>query len=212
MNVLLICDKKSRKNYESVLSGFSNYSHIGTETVVKNDIVTNITGYAPHILIWVNGVQFKTKVLDFFSVISDIRMVRPNLRVIYVHSEDKPEVERIASFLMDIHIFDIITDFNKITEIIDSPMVLEDLQEYFQKNDVPNSSDVSIKAEIEELEKEISHIIENDELPDIMGEPNFEIENEIKAEIKTEDDVYPIGFIGERDGGFNFDKITAITY
>jgi len=208
MNILLICNKKSRKNYENILAGIVGHSHIGTETIVRDNIVNVITeNHAPHTVVWANGVPFKKTDLDFLDVVYDIRTVRPDLRFIYVNDGTEQGFEGISRSLQANNVFDILTDFEQITDIIDEPMTIADVLTEKEKSGMI----------LNKVDPKTDTTHELDELPQIMHEQEIEvevdeikIETEIKAETKP--DIYPVGFVSNFDCKFDFDRITAITY
>lgn len=63
MNIVLLCDKKTRKKYENIIHGTPDFNLIGAETAVKSNIVSRITeDFNPHALLFVKGIPNKDNV------------------------------------------------------------------------------------------------------------------------------------------------------
>jgi hypothetical protein len=81
MTVLLVCNKKARKKHASNIARVNAYNHIATITLVKSDIVATILEHNPHILAWIDDVEYKKDAPDYARVVLELRSARPNLRI-----------------------------------------------------------------------------------------------------------------------------------
>ncbi|MCL1832595.1 MAG: hypothetical protein FWG45_06790 [Oscillospiraceae bacterium] len=185
MTVLLICNKKERKNYAGIISE-TKHTLLGFgDTNARGGIVANIIEYNPHVLIWENNITRKQHFIDFRDMISDLRTERPNLRIIWVHGviTDEDEFKKTCSLLSDDNVFDIIGDFAKVAKIIDNPMTADDFV----------ATEQDIAREIQEASDEIS----------IMYEPE-------QPTLNSEFDYSPYLNVDD-DNSFDFDKIVTIS-
>lgn len=146
MNILLLTSNKQRKSIESL---FKNTPHtvLGNEPAIKGGTVTRILDhYAPHIVVLLDDVQVKEGITRQ-DVIVLLKAKRPTLRVIYQASAAHLSTETL-SFLVANQVYDILTDTQELTNLVDSPMIeadvkgmIEDLEEKKTTEEASEKSD-----------------------------------------------------------------------
>ena len=141
MNVVLLCDKKYRKPFETTVKKDPNINLIGVEMVLRGNTMSRIADHHnPHVLVVYKGVPEKEGITEK-SCISFLRMVKPNMRIVYVYGKvtDIEAFTNAAQQFISNGITDIVTDTSaeKVISVIDSPMTEEDVQELIEKLTAP---------------------------------------------------------------------------
>lgn len=154
MNVVLLADKKVRKNFEIAVKENANIDLLGVEMVIRGNTVSRIAEHHnPHILVIYSNVPEKEGI-GVDDVITLLRIKKPNMRIIYVYGqiEDKDKFAYTANFLIENGITDIVTDTDvkKILETIESPMTKDDVMAIIE--------DLFTEENAEESEEEIDEI------------------------------------------------------
>lgn len=131
MNVVLLADKKFRKPFETAVKKDPNINLVGVEMVLRGNTMSRIADHHnPHALVVYKGVPEKEGITEK-ACISFLRMVKPNMRIIYVYGK----VEEIEAFttvteqLISNGITDIVTDTSaeSVVKVIDEPMTEDDV-------------------------------------------------------------------------------------
>lgn len=127
MNILLLTSNKQRKSIEPL---FKNTPHtiLGNEPAIKGATVTKILDhYAPHIVVLLDDVLVKEGITRN-DVIVLLKAKRPTLRVIYQANQNLLSTDTL-SFLLNNQVYDILTDTQKLANLVDSPMTEADVKE-----------------------------------------------------------------------------------
>ncbi len=140
MNVVLLADKKIRKNFESAIRKDANLNLVGVEMVVYGNTVTRIIEHHnPHIVVIYYNVPISKDGIGLNDFITLLRMKSPHIRIVYVYGNvnlsDKENFSHTASFLMQNEIYDIIPsyDIKDVLETIEKPMVKEDTEKFIEE-------------------------------------------------------------------------------
>lgn len=152
MNMVLICNKKFRKQYEPIIRKTKGVILLGTETIIRNGFINKILeDYNPHSVMITHDVIIKDNI-DIMDTIALLKMKRPSLRVIYYQGEitDKKSFKIASEFLLMNKITDIIV--NKKTDdelgyILQNPMTKEDYISQFKKSEDKNLAQTQAKEE-----------------------------------------------------------------
>ena len=141
MNVVLLADKKFRKPFETAVKKDPNLNLVGVEMVLRGNTMSRIADHHnPHALVVYKGVSEKEGITEK-ACISFLRMVKPNMRIIYVYGkvEDIEAFTAVAEQLISNGITDIVTDTfaESVVKVIDEPMTAEDVQEIIEKLNAP---------------------------------------------------------------------------
>ena len=141
MNVVLLSDKKHRKSFEAAVKKDPNINLVGVEMVLRGNTMSRIADHHnPHVLVVYKGVPEKEGITEN-SCIAFLRMVKPNMRIIYVYGnvEDIEAFTTTTDQLLSNGITDIITDTaaDEVVKVIDEPMTEEDVQELIENLTAP---------------------------------------------------------------------------
>ena len=146
MNILLLTSNKQRKSIEPLFK-HTPHTVLGNEPAIKGSTVTRILDhYAPHIVVLLDDVQVKDGITRQ-DVIVLLKAKRPTLRVIYQASAAHLSIETL-SFLAANQVYDILTDTQELTNLVDSPMteadvkgMIEDLEEKKKAEEISEKLD-----------------------------------------------------------------------
>lgn len=141
MNVVLLADKKFRKPFEAAVKKDPNINLVGVEVILRGNTMSRIADHHnPHALVVYKGVPEKEGITEN-ACISFLRMVKPNMRIIYVYGkvEDIEAFTTVTEQLISNGITDIVTDTSadSVIKVIDEPMTAEDVQEIIEKLNAP---------------------------------------------------------------------------
>lgn len=134
MNFLLFCDKRQKRELETVIQRTENVKLLGTEVVVRDDFLGKVFDeYNPHGVIIFSGVRMDCAFSEI-DVAVMIKQRRPSMRVIYYYGEvtDGEEFDKVYKSLVGIRIYDIITkqDFREaLPALMKNPFTKETLDE-----------------------------------------------------------------------------------
>lgn len=159
MNVVLLADKKVRKNFEAAVRKKPDITLLGVEMVIRGNTMTRISEHHnPHVLIIYRNVPAKDG-LEVNDVISFLRIKKPSMRIVYVYGTitDKTDFAMTAEFLMQNGINDIVADHDveKILEVVETPMEKNDIMNFIKDlftEDTPEDV-IEVKDEIAEEQK-----------------------------------------------------------
>lgn len=159
MNVVLLADKKVRKNFEAAVRKKPDITLLGVEMVIRGNTMTRISEHHnPHVLIIYRNVPAKDG-LEVNDVISFLRIKKPSMRIVYVYGTitDKTDFAMTAEFLMQNGINDIVAnhDIEKILEVVETPMEKNDIMNFIEDlftEDTPEDI-IEVKDEIAEEQK-----------------------------------------------------------
>lgn len=159
MNVVLLADKKVRKNFEAAVRKKPDITLLGVEMVIRGNTMTRISEHHnPHVLIIYRNVPAKDG-LEVNDVISFLRIKKPSMRIVYVYGTiaDKTDFAMTAEFLMQNGINDIVADYDieKILETVETPMEKNDIMNFIEElftEDTPEDV-IEVKDEIAEEQK-----------------------------------------------------------
>lgn len=159
MNVVLLADKKVRKNFEAAVRKKPDITLLGVEMVIRGNTMTRISEHHnPHILIIYRNVPAKDG-LEVNDVISFLRIKKPSMRIVYVYGTitDKTDFAMTAEFLMQNGINDIVADHDieKILGVVETPMEKNDIMNFIEElftEDTPEDV-IEVKDEIAEEQK-----------------------------------------------------------
>ncbi len=137
MNVVLLADKKVRKNFEAAVRKKPDITLLGVEMVIRGNTMTRISEHHnPHVLIIYRNVPAKDG-LEVNDVISFLRIKKPSMRIVYVYGTitDKTDFAMTAEFLMQNGINDIVADHDieRILEAVETPMEKNDIMEFIEE-------------------------------------------------------------------------------
>ena len=155
MNVVLLADKKVRKNFEAAVRKKPDITLLGVEMVIRGNTMTRISEHHnPHVLIIYRNVPAKDG-LEVNDVISFLRIKKPSMRIVYVYGTitDKTDFAMTAEFLMQNGINDIVAE--KILEVVETPMEKNDIMNFIKDlftEDTPEDV-IEVKDEIAEEQK-----------------------------------------------------------
>ena len=141
MNVVLLADKKFRKPFETAVKKDPNINLVGVEMVLRGNTMSRIADHHnPHALVVYKGVPEKEGITEK-ACISFLRMVKPNMRIIYVYGNVE-DIEAFTAFseqLISNGITDIVTDTaaENVIKVIDEPMTEEDVHTIIDKLNAP---------------------------------------------------------------------------
>lgn len=152
MNVVLLADKKHRKSFEAAVKKDPNINLVGVEMVLRGNTMSRISEHHnPHALVVYKGVPEKEGITEK-ACISFLRMVKPNMRIIYVYGTvtDVEAFTAMTEQLISNGITDIVTDTaaETVVKVIDEPMTEEDVHALIEKLNTP---------EEEILHEELAH-------------------------------------------------------
>lgn len=141
MNVVLLADKKFRKPFETAVKKDPNINLVGVEMVLRGNTMSRIADHHnPHALVVYKGVPEKEGITEK-ACISFLRMVKPNMRIIYVYGkvEDIDTFTNVSEELIGNGITDIVTDTaaENVIKVIDEPMTAEDVRAIIEKLNAP---------------------------------------------------------------------------
>ena len=141
MNVVLLADKKFRKPFETAVKKDPNINLVGVEMVLRGNTMSRIADHHnPHALVVYKGVPEKEGITEK-ACISFLRMVKPNMRIIYVYGkvEDIETFTNMSEELIGNGITDIVTDTaaESVIKVIDEPMTEEDIHAIIEKLNAP---------------------------------------------------------------------------
>ncbi len=178
MNIVLLADKKIRKNFENAVKKNPVITLLGVEMVIRGNTMTRIAEHHnPHTLVIYKGVPEKDG-LTVNDVISFLRMKRPNLRIVYVYGKvlDTNDFIDTAEALVNQEVYDIVTDtdYQPVFDVLENPMTLENVKDYIEE----------LLKEPEQLEtftdeeQETPEILETLELdfPSVTARTEFDME------------------------------------
>ncbi len=159
MNVVLLADKKIRKNFEAAVRKKPDITLLGVEMIIRGNTMTRISEHHnPHALIIYGNVPAKDG-LVVKDVISFLRIKKPSMRIVYVYGTiaDKTDFAMTAEFLMQNGINDIVADYDieKILETVETPMEKNDIMNFIEElftEDTPEDV-IEVKDEIAEEQK-----------------------------------------------------------
>lgn len=159
MNVVLLADKKVRKNFEAAVRKKPDITLLGVEMVIRGNTMTRISEHHnPHVLIIYRNVPAKDG-LEVNDVISFLRIKKPSMRIVYVYGTitDKTDFAMTAEFLMQNGINDIVAnhDIEKILEVVETPMEKNDIMNFIEDLFTEDTSEdiIEVKDEIAEEQK-----------------------------------------------------------
>lgn len=137
MNVVLLADKKIRKNFESAVRDNANINLLGVEMVIRGNTMTRIAEHHnPHVLIIYRNVPAKDG-LKVNDLISFLRITKPNMRIVYVYGTitDNTDFAMTAEFLMQNGINDIVPNYNaeKVLEVVEEPIEKGDVMNFIEE-------------------------------------------------------------------------------
>lgn len=138
MNVVLLADKKIRKNFESAIRKDVNLNLVGVEMVVYGNTVARIAEHHnPHVVVIYHNVPISKDGISLNDFISLLRLKSQKIRIVYVYGDiwEKEKFADTANFLMQNEIYDIISsyDIDKILENIENPMSKEDTEKFIEE-------------------------------------------------------------------------------
>lgn len=141
MNVVLLADKKFRKPFETAVKKDPNINLVGVEMVLRGNTMSRIADHHnPHALVVYKGVPEKEGITEK-ACISFLRMVKPNMRIIYVYGkvEDIDTFTNVSEELIGNGITDIVTDTaaENVIKVIDEPMTAENVRAIIEKLNAP---------------------------------------------------------------------------
>lgn len=178
MNIVLLADKKLRKNFENAVKKNPTITLLGVEMVIRGNTMSRIAEHHnPHVLVIYKGVPEKDGLTEQ-DVISFLRMKRPNLRIVYVYGkvQDTNAFIDAADALVNQEVYDIVTDmdFQSVFDVLENPMTVENVKDYIEE----------LLKEPEQLEtstdevQETPEILESLELdfPSVTAHTEFDME------------------------------------
>lgn len=179
MNVVLLADKKVRKNFETAMRKNANHNLVGVEMIIRGNTMTRIAEHHnPHILVVYRNVPISKDGLILNDLISFLRIKSPNMRIVYVYGEitDNTDFATTAEFLTQNGINDIVSSYSieKIIEVIDNPLKKEDIDKFIEElftEDTPDETAVAENTVYEQHYEEL-HI----DFPTVTENTGFSID------------------------------------
>ncbi|MCR4795827.1 MAG: topoisomerase C-terminal repeat-containing protein [Ruminococcus sp.] len=191
MNVVLLADKKFRKPFEAAVKKDPNINLVGVEVILRGNTMSRIADHHnPHALVVYKGVPEKEGITEK-ACISFLRMVKPNMRIIYIYGkvEDIEAFTTVTEQLISNGITDIVTDTSaeKVVSVIDSPMTEEDVQELIEKLTAPEEEIIHEEVLHEELLPGQEFIPLEVDFPTVTASDKFDIDKIIYEVSETKD-------------------------
>lgn len=191
MNVVLLADKKFRKPFEAAVKKDPNINLVGVEMVLRGNTMSRIADHHnPHALVVYKGVPEKEGITEK-ACISFLRMVKPNMRIIYVYGkvEDIEAFTTVTEQLISNGITDIVTDTSaeKVVSVIDSPMTEEDVQELIEKLTAPEEEIIHEEVLNEEFLPGQEFIPLEVDFPTVTASDKFDIDKIVYEVSETKD-------------------------
>ena len=191
MNVVLLADKKFRKPFEAAVKKDPNINLVGVEVILRGNTMSRIADHHnPHALVVYKGVPEKEGITEK-ACISFLRMVKPNLRIIYVYGkvEDIEAFTTVTEQLISNGITDIVTDTSaeKVVSVIDSPMTEEDVQELIEKLTAPEEEIIHEEVLNEEFLPGQEFIPLEVDFPTVTASNKFDIDKIVYEVSETKD-------------------------
>jgi len=191
MNVVLLADKKFRKPFEAAVKKDPNINLVGVEVILRGNTMSRIADHHnPHALVVYKGVPEKEGITEK-ACISFLRMVKPNMRIIYVYGkvEDIEAFTTVTEQLISNGITDIVTDTSaeKVVSVIDSPMTEEDVQELIEKLTAPEEEIIHEEVLNEEFLPGQEFIPLEVDFPTVTASDKFDIDKIVYEVSETKD-------------------------
>ena len=191
MNVVLLADKKFRKPFETAVKKDPNINLVGVEMVLRGNTMSRIADHHnPHALVVYKGVPEKEGITEK-ACISFLRMVKPNMRIIYVYGkvEDIEAFTTVTEQLISNGITDIVTDTSaeKVVSVIDSPMTEENVQELIEKLTAPEEEIIHEEVLNEEFLPGQEFIPLEVDFPTVTASDKFDIDKIVYEVSETKD-------------------------
>ena len=191
MNVVLLADKKFRKPFETAVKKDPNINLVGVEVILRGNTMSRIADHHnPHALVVYKGVPEKEGITEK-ACISFLRMVKPNMRIIYVYGkvEDIEAFTTVTEQLISNGITDIVTDTSaeKVVSVIDSPMTEENVQELIEKLTAPEEEIIHEEVLNEEFLPGQEFIPLEVDFPTVTASDKFDIDKIVYEVSETKD-------------------------
>lgn len=132
MNILLFCDKRQKRELETVIQKTDNCTLLGTEVILKSDVIEQIfDDYNPHGIIISHGMRNDSPFSEIEIAIR-VKERRPSMRIIFLYGQiaDNDDFQQYYNELSKSMIYDIITSqpFSEIfPQMIKNPFSKSDL-------------------------------------------------------------------------------------
>ena len=180
MNVVLLADKKFRKPFETAVKKDPNINLVGVEMVLRGNTMSRIADHHNHhALVVYKGVPEKEGITEK-ACISFLRMVKPNMRIIYVYGKvsDIEAFTAVTEQLISKGITDIVTDTSadKVVSVIDEPMTAKEVQEVIEKLTAPDEEIVHEEIVHEEILPGQEYEPLNLDFPTVTAPDKFDID------------------------------------
>lgn len=111
MNILLFCDKRQKRELETVIQKTDNCTLLGTEVILKSDVIEQIfDDYNPHGIIISHGMRNDSPFSEIEIAIR-VKERRPSMRIIFLYGQiaDNDDFQQYYNELSKSMIYDIIT-------------------------------------------------------------------------------------------------------
>lgn len=165
MNFLLFCDKKQKRDMETVIQRTDNCNLLGTEVILKPDFMEQVFDeYNPHGVVIVHGTRNESNSSES-EIAVRIKERRPSMRIIFVYGkiESREDFQQYYDVLTSSMIYDIVTNqpFADIfPQLIKSPFTnaeldatLEVKEEEKAKEEVPEQPQKSFNIMYDVIKK-----------------------------------------------------------
>lgn len=153
MNIVLICSNKQRKLMDPV---FRNTPHtiLANEPAIKGMTVARVLDHhVPHAVVLCDDVLEKEGITRQ-DMVTLFRAKRPGLRLIYLTAA--PNLT-LLSFLMENAVYDVISDYKQLPNLLDNPMTETDLaamQADLEQQQAAAAEAVEIRQEVTNVQYE----------------------------------------------------------
>ncbi len=179
MNIVLLADKKYRKNFENAVKSNPDINLVGVEMIARGNTMSRIADFHnPHLLVVYRNTPVKDGI-TIDDIISFLQVKKPLMRIVYVYGNiiEFEDFINKSEELMNNGIYDIIStdSIETVINVINEPMNQEKLQKSIEELRESNKKK-EVKVDNDET-NELTYETLNLDFPAVTAKNNFDIDN-----------------------------------